>query len=85
MAIHFQGDLHAYLKNEESLRPTKAIRFAIDIARFTCHSTLLANVINSLCKNKTNTYIKCLEPEELCRVTFKTTQLAYLLVLNSKN
>lgn len=79
MAIYFQGDLHAYLKNEEPLRPTKAIRFAIDIARFSSHSTLLANVINSLRNNKTNTCINVWNPGNFCGVTFKSTQLAYLL------
>jgi hypothetical protein len=33
--MHFQGDLHQYLKEKGALNPITAVNFALDIARYT--------------------------------------------------
>jgi hypothetical protein len=33
--MHFQGDLHQYLKEKGALSPLTAVNFALDIARYT--------------------------------------------------
>jgi hypothetical protein len=32
--MHFQGDLHQYLKDKGALNPLTAVNFALDIARY---------------------------------------------------